>query len=216
MTNTQIRKLGDRLRTAEPSETDLQLLEEFRTSFAVTFEKVAALLTNKLGLTPTGRSKKTTASIIAKLRRLKTRLDRMQDIAGCRIVVPSISDQDSIVSALQREFSETKTDDLRNNPHHGYRAVHVIVRLDNKPIEIQVRTTLQHQWAELCERLADRGGIEIKYGGGPKPLQDLLMDLSAIAATVETGQATGSLDAEKTLKRLIQSMERATRRLEST
>lgn len=214
MTNTQIRKLGDRLRTAEPTETDLQLLEQFRTSFALPFQRVVAVLTSKLGFAPTGRSKKTTVSIIAKLRRLKTRLDRMQDIAGCRIVVPNISDQDAVISALQQEFSASKTDDLRSKPHHGYRAVHMIVRSDGKPIEIQVRTTLQHLWAELCERLADWGGIEIKYGGGPKEVQDLNMELSSLITIVETGHPNVSLHAEKMLKTLIQSFD-APRRPES-
>jgi len=33
-------------------------------------------------------------------------------------------------------------------------------------VEIQVRTALQHLWAELSERLADVVDSSIKYGGG--------------------------------------------------
>jgi hypothetical protein len=33
--------------------------------------------------------------------------------------------------------------------------------------EIQVRTSQQHLWAEIVERLADRWGRQIRYGGQP-------------------------------------------------
>jgi len=40
------------------------------------------------------------------------------------------------------------------------------VWLDDKPVEIQVRTSLQHWWAELSEKFADLIDPAIKYGGG--------------------------------------------------
>ena len=59
-----------------------------------------------------------------------------------------------------------KIKDRRENPSHGYRAVHVIVFVNGKAVEIQVRTELQHLWAEKSEKLADSFGQEVKYGGG--------------------------------------------------
>jgi len=57
-------------------------------------------------------------------------------------------------------------------------------------VEVQVRTTLQDLWAQLCERLADDlGDPEIKYGGGPWGVQDLLADNSERIATIETLEA---------------------------
>jgi ppGpp synthetase/RelA/SpoT-type nucleotidyltranferase len=54
----------------------------------------------------------------------------------------------------------------------GYAAVHVIVFPEGTPIEIQIRTAWQHEWAELFEKLADLVGRGIRYGeppaGGPK------------------------------------------------
>lgn len=52
-------------------------------------------------------------------------------------------------------------------PNHGYRAMHVVVHPDGLPVEIQVRTPLQHQWAELNEKLGDRWGRGLRYGEGP-------------------------------------------------
>jgi ppGpp synthetase/RelA/SpoT-type nucleotidyltranferase len=52
---------------------------------------------------------------------------------------------------------------------HGYAAVHVIVFPEDVPIEIQVRTRWQHEWADLFEKLADRVGRGIRYGEPPVP-----------------------------------------------
>jgi len=52
-------------------------------------------------------------------------------------------------------------------PNHGYRAKHVVVYPDGLPVEIQIRTPLQHQWAELNEKLGDRWGRGLRYGDGP-------------------------------------------------
>ncbi|HXT61821.1 MAG TPA: hypothetical protein VN696_02175, partial [Pyrinomonadaceae bacterium] len=121
---------------------------------------------NKLRLEPAVRSSKTRTSIIDKLRREKTRLSQMQDIAGCRIVVPDISTQDEVVSHLQGSFETTNVDDRRKRPSHGYRAVHLIVQISAKPVEIQVRTALQDWWAQLSEKYSDLIDPAIKYGGG--------------------------------------------------
>jgi len=39
-----------------------------------------------------------------KLRRERTRLSRMQDIAGCRVIVPDILTQDEVVAGLTDFF----------------------------------------------------------------------------------------------------------------
>lgn len=51
----------------------------------------------------------------------------------------------------------------------GYRAVHVIAKVDNIPVEVQFRTELQDLWAQVFERLADGWGRQIRYGGEPDP-----------------------------------------------
>ncbi len=71
--------------------------------------------------------------------------------------------------------------DRKKNPSYGYRAVHVIARFSGKLIEIQVRSLLQHIWAELSEKHADVINPDIKYGGGPEPVQK---SLAAISTTI--------------------------------
>ncbi len=45
------------------------------------------------------------------------------------------------------------------------------------PVEIQVRTKWQHEWADMFEKLADLIGREIRYGEPPAHWWDRLEDL---------------------------------------
>jgi ppGpp synthetase/RelA/SpoT-type nucleotidyltranferase len=85
--------------------------------------------------------------------------------------------------------------DRRVKPSNGYRAVHVVVREVGLPVEVQVRTDLQHVWAESSEKLADAFGSQLKYGGGPKEIRELLDDFSKMIGDFEQhldmGEAAG-------------------------
>jgi ppGpp synthetase/RelA/SpoT-type nucleotidyltranferase len=184
-TKSQIDRLGDRLRKRDISEADLRLLDAYRRSFADASEFVFAQIRDHLGLKPTGRPAKSTTSIIEKVRREKTRLSTMQDIAGCRVIVPDILTQDEVVARLNGLFDRTTVVDRREHPSHGYRAVHVIVDRRSKLVEVQVRTSLQHAWAQLSEKLADEVDSTIKYGGGDKELVSHLATMSDASMDME-------------------------------
>jgi hypothetical protein len=79
-----------------------------------------------------------------------------------------------VVASLGALFSGASVIDRRGNPSYGYRAVHLVIDIDGKLVEIQVRTELQHQWAELSEKLSDVVDPAIKYGGGPAELTEFL------------------------------------------
>jgi putative GTP pyrophosphokinase len=130
------------------------LLEEYRRSFGDAYQDVIRIIREQ-HQSPTGRSAKSTISIIDKLRRESIRLSQMQDIAGCRVVVADILEQDRAIESLTRAFEKTSIIDRRAKPSHGYRAVHVIAEMHRKPIEIQIRSRLQHLWAELSEKASD-------------------------------------------------------------
>jgi putative GTP pyrophosphokinase len=185
ISNTQIDRLGDRLRSNEISDADLELLNDYRLSFAPAYEAVVEVLRNSLKLEPTGRPAKSTVSIVDKLRRESLRLRQMQDIAGCRIVVDDVVKQDSVVGCLTKAFAETSVVDRRKIPSYGYRAVHVVVRRGGTPVEIQVRTQLQHRWAQLSEKLSDVIDPRVKYGGGPESLQSKLLKFSETVGKME-------------------------------
>ena len=116
------------------------------------------------------------------------RLTQMQDIAGCRLIVSNIADQERVIEALSRLFDEVGIVDRRERPSYGYRAVHLIVTSFGKVIEIQVRTSLQHLWAELSEKFSDVVDPAIKYGGGEEWIRVLLTEASNGVALGELGE----------------------------
>ncbi|HEX8502479.1 MAG TPA: hypothetical protein VF659_17995 [Pyrinomonadaceae bacterium] len=186
LTKTQVDRLGDRLRKGNITEADLRLLDHYRRSFSEAYEGVVEAIRKELGLAPTGRPAKSTTSISDKLRRESIRLSQIQDIAGCRLIVPDIANQESVIQSLTRLFEQTTVSDRRAKPSHGYRAVHVIVNSQGKLIEIQVRTELQHLWAELSEKGSDIIGPAIKYGGGDEGFQRMLKAASIPVAMLES------------------------------
>jgi ppGpp synthetase/RelA/SpoT-type nucleotidyltranferase len=185
VSNTQIDRLGNRLRSNEFSDADLQLLNDYRLSFARAYQAVVEVLRNTLKLEPTGRPAKSTTSIIDKLRRESLRLRQMQDIAGCRVIVNDVGEQDEAVALLTSSFPETSVADRRQTPSHGYRAIHVIVRQAGRPVEVQIRTELEHSWAQLSEKLSDVIDPGVKYGGGPELLRSTLSGLSDLLGDME-------------------------------
>ena len=185
LSKTQIDKLGERLKKGDITEADLRLLDEYRLSFSGAYQFVEESLRKKLALAPTGRPAKSTPSITEKLRRESIRLTQMQDIAGCRLVVHNIHLQNEIVHGLKQLFSEITVVDRRIHTSHGYRAVHGIVQHDGKLVEIQIRTELQHAWAELSEKLADTFDPGLKYGSGTPDLVRILSLFSTLDARFE-------------------------------
>ncbi|MFV2062028.1 MAG: hypothetical protein ACC726_00775 [Chloroflexota bacterium] len=130
------------------------------------------LRTNIPRVSPSGRLK-TWQTIVDKLKREPTMaLSRMHDIAGTRLVESmNRMEQDvlagEIRDALAREVGPVTTVDRRRRPSFGYRAVHVVTQLDGRYVEVQVRTKMQDDWAQIVERLGDSWGRQVRYGDAP-------------------------------------------------
>jgi putative GTP pyrophosphokinase len=183
LSRAAIDQLGDRLRIGV-TEADLRLLDQHRRTFRADYDHVVAALRSDLGLEVSGRPAKSTAAIVDKLNRSSMRLSQMQDVAGCRTVLVDLAEQDHLVSMIEGKFP-CAVSDRRVQPSHGYRAVHVVARVARLPIEIQVRTRLQHLWAEISEKFADEFGIEVKYGGGDLRVRKTLDVTSRLVAQIE-------------------------------
>lgn len=186
LSNSQITKLGDRLRSGDFSEADFTVLDEFRQTYSEIDEQVYPLiqstLTSTTGWTSTKRKRKTQQSIVDKLRRQpKLRLPQMQDIAGCRIVIEGGSQvADTLGSLLTGAFELLQWEIERKERHaHGYRATHIIAKKGQKFYEIQLRTYAQDVWANLVESLSDENNT-LKYGGSDQE-QAIMSQLQVLA-----------------------------------
>lgn len=172
MTKLALDRLGGRLAVdARASDDELDQLAEVIRAYQVVLDEVKAQLV-ELGFSPTTRVK-TQRTLIEKLRRESgMRLSRVQDLAGARIVVSDRREQDQARDRICTHFAAAghacRVRDRREDPSHGYRAVHVIVQFGGIPVEVQIRTELQDSWAQIVERLGDQWGRGLRYGGEPE------------------------------------------------
>ena len=101
---------------------------------------------------------KRTPSIVNKLKRFdKMKLRNMQDIAGCRAILTSTKN----VYKLRRELNKSRyfkvTDYIKKPKSDGYRGIHLIGKCKDEdngidyPVEIQLRSKIQHAWATAVE-----------------------------------------------------------------
>jgi ppGpp synthetase/RelA/SpoT-type nucleotidyltranferase len=172
MSKSALDRLGAKLAMVTPaSDDELDQLAEVIRAYQVVLDEVKARLVG-LGFSPTTRVK-TKGTLIEKLRRESgMRLSRVQDLAGARIVVSDRNEQDRVRDRICAHFTAAGHDcrvrDRREDPSHGYRAVHVIVQFGGIPVEVQIRTELEDSWAQIVERLGDQWGRGLRYGSGPE------------------------------------------------
>ena len=105
LTRSQINRAGRRLRKAEtPDEADRQIYDEFRATFAEPLAEVVEALRGLAGGAPVTYRLKRFETTVEKLRRLTSDLARLEDIAGCRVVVPTMREQRELLARIQQEL----------------------------------------------------------------------------------------------------------------
>lgn len=153
---------------------------------------------------PTARAK-TVGAILRKLVRRQTRLNRMEDIAGCRAVLASVEDVFELRDLIFARWIDVVVHDYVANPRStGYRAVHVVVKEDGRPVEIQLRTERQNFWADEVEAAAGRLGYQLKDGEGP----DELLQYFALGAEVLAVRDSGGEPDEELDRKLAVARDR--------
>lgn len=229
-------KLGDRLARHDPCrDEDLDRLNEVVLDYDEAQAVAEGLVRAVLGifherasvtLSVTSRTK-TTGTIIEKLRRPPhTSLKSMQDIAGLRIVGPLLrSQQDEVGALIVKAFDGIGSRpptllDRRETPTHGYRALHVVVHVDDVPVEIQIRTVGQDDWAQVMEKLADVWGRQLRYGGAPDDQGDpglLQSRVEAVKTMMASSNAIASIEVDREeIEGLDQSCVELLARLQAT
>ncbi len=134
--------------------------------------------------------------IVRKLNRLNVRLTQLQDIGGCRIIVQHNTDVDKLHKYLvdkigvQRVFAIDRKKDTRNEGRDdtGYRALHVILKHSGVHLELQIRSRIQHYWAESIERTSVIYGYHLKENEGSPDVIQYFKTLSDIFSEIEANR----------------------------
>lgn len=138
--------------------------------------------------------------IARKLARLHVRLTQLQDIGGLRIIVQDDRAVDDLDRFLDRHFQESgqfkvqRTTDYREKGRDrtGYRALHKIITDGDVYLELQIRSRIQHYWAENIEKTSILYGQHLKEEQGAPAVLDYFRRLSDIFYEVEKGRSPSS------------------------
>jgi len=136
-----------------------------------------------------GRRLKRVDRIVRKLvRHPRMALTKMEDIAGCRLVVPDLPALELATELMSDRWAGqiARVRDYVSSPKAtGYRAVHLTVISHGLPVEVQLRTRRQQLWAAHVEFLEDRDGTLLKDGDGSAATLDQLRDLGERLAAAD-------------------------------
>lgn len=138
-----------------------------------------------------GKRLKRAPSIIEKLQRYSTmKLNTMQDIGGCRAILSTEKKVIKVVRLLKKKCSFRIDDYISKPKKDGYRGIHLIGNFPNdaaeeRAIEIQVRTVLQHSWATAVEIIDLFTGQALKASRGNEDWKDFFTAASQQLALIE-------------------------------
>jgi putative GTP pyrophosphokinase len=175
LSKTRINTAGARVRAGTAGPEDIQAIEEWRAAHRAVLNTFQASLRNRTRNRNRNRKiivaqrHKRRNTIFNKLFRLpKMELSRMDDIAGCRLIFPSIKELVEFRSTFhkarfrhKRKNYLDKYDYIKTPKDTGYRGIHDIYSYDVNShhgemykgllVEIQYRTLVQHAWATAVE-----------------------------------------------------------------
>ena len=139
-------------------------------------------------------------SIKGKLRRsAKMQLDRMQDIGGCRAILPTVRDvyslKDAMIGKPSRSLLSKEYDYIKTSKPSGYRGIHLIYKFQGEKhsahngllIEVQLRSVIQHAWATSVEIAGAFLGDSLKSGEGSSEWLRFFNLVSTLFAALEDG-----------------------------
>jgi Region found in RelA / SpoT proteins len=136
-------------------------------------------------------------AIRRKLGRIGLHLNQLQDLGGCRAVLQRIDDVRALTNILrERGRHELRDEDdyISRPKRDGYRSQHMMLNYrgrgagkiyDDRRIEVQIRTRLQHSWATAVEAVGLLRGEDLKGNQGSPEWLRLFTLMSAEFAVLE-------------------------------
>ncbi len=168
---SKVNEAGARVRAGTFNYDDLKTIEEWRASHRAVLNTFQAILRTRTKNTKVivAQRHKRRNTIIGKLKRYpKMQLARMDDVAGCRVIFPSLKELNEFRSKIHKaRFKHKRKNDpnkynyILNPKKTGYRGIHDVYSYDVNSasgrnlkgllVEIQYRTKVQHAWATAVE-----------------------------------------------------------------
>lgn len=202
---------------AEELAEQRDLVREFRRLHGKPTQAVASNLRyyvrEQSDLMIIGKRLKRVPTIIDKLTRYpEMNLARMHDIGGCRAVLKDEQEVRSVATRLEENWSLARPsyDYITHPKEDGYRAIHLVVLRHCCRIEVQLRTMVQHGWAELIERIdRERPMLGLKAGRAHRPFREYYALGAQLLADNEDGRKSSeqALDRFRELNRRIFSQD---------
>jgi hypothetical protein len=184
-----VKKAGDALISPNASAEDREWAREVFTNWrdchtyplSVFYKALYKCSKSIWGAAITVSRMKREEAVIAKLdREANMKLSMMQDIAGCRAILPT-PDVYAVVEAFRKQqnkhelYRPERGDYIANPPPSGYRGVHLVYRYKSarqayarRFVEVQIRSWWQHTWATALETVDVFTGQNLKAGQGDK------------------------------------------------
>ncbi len=186
----------------------------------------------------TARRLKRLSSIIVKLKRNRNmKLTQMQDIGGCRAIMPGIEDVKKLVKIYEDTIRKnpptkgqllTRTEFIESYDYistpksDGYRSYHLVSKYrsnsiekqayDGLRIEIQLRSQLQHAWATAVETVSTFTDQALKSGLGDERWKRFFALMGSLIALREGCPVVPNTPTEK--KKLIIEVKKLFRALQ--
>ncbi len=201
----QIINAGKTIRKAcskEEEKLALEIIDNWRSAHAYPLQVIYMHLKNMTSSKESvivAQRLKRLDSIVEKLKRERTMsLWSIQDLGGCRVIVPSVEDvydyynkyrNSRIRHRFVKEYNYIEEPKLS-----GYRSLHVVYEFHsdrkedynrNMLIEIQFRTHLQHLWATAVETMGLFKNEAIKAGEGDQDTKRFFALVSSLFALEE-------------------------------
>lgn len=231
-----VSKAGARIAAGTGTLEDNLVLENWRAAHAYVINTFQANLRRRTrdGDAVVGTRLKRRTTIQNKLQRFPSmQLGRMHDIAGCRIIFPTIEELETFrgefhkarFNHLRKSTDDEKWNYIEHPKPDGYRGIHDVYEYNVRSmygvswngllIEVQYRTLLQHSWATAVEVAGLLTHNNPKFGqGSPELIRFFSIASELLARRFE--QKTSSLPHIKTedLKVELSKLEDQTRILQ--
>jgi len=203
---SQIIKAGKLIKDEDSTSEQIigatQVIDNWRAAHAyplhVIYMHLRRMASNRTDIVVAERLKRLD-SIISKLKRQPSmNLWTMQDLGGCRFIVPTVHEvflyADKYKNSRIRHKFVSSYDYISSPKISGYRSLHLVFEYQsdanddynkNMLIELQFRTHLQHLWATAVETMGLFTNQALKAGQGNEDIKRFFVLVSSLFALKE-------------------------------